>query len=105
MTKREFFKLPIGLYIIYWKAANGGGFSLASTGVPPEGGRWFAPTNWVAPSKDTDRQNDGKLCKWWLHIESAFLICQREYVPPDRERNQPSHYKLKFNLKTGPPTL
>lgn len=100
MTKKEFFKLPIGLYTIYWKAAYGGDFSLAATGVPPEGGRWFAPTNWVAPVKDTHVDNDGRPTKFWLHIDYVFLICQREYMPPDRERNQPSHYKLKFNIVT-----
>lgn len=37
-----------GLYRIHWRS---GGTSLASIGVTPDGGRWVAPTNWVAPAE------------------------------------------------------
>jgi hypothetical protein len=37
-----------GLYRIHWRD---GGNSLASIGVTESGGRWLAPTNWVAPAE------------------------------------------------------
>ena len=38
--------IPLGLYRVYWKS---GGCSLAAVGATPEGSRWLAPVNWVAP--------------------------------------------------------
>lgn len=44
MKKKDINKLPLGLYIVYWKE---GGHSLASMGQYEDGERWFAPSNWV----------------------------------------------------------
>lgn len=78
MTKREFFKLPIGLYVIYWN--EGEGPSIASIGVTIDGGRWFAPDNWVLPVTDKGLRNDGKRIKFWLSIKNAVLILKRVKV-------------------------
>lgn len=89
MTKKEFFKLPIGLYIVDWKD---GGSSLAATGVPTEGGRWFAPTNWSHPCKDTDRRDDGVLIRPWLNIERMRLVAHR--VMNVKKLHEPTTYRI-----------
>lgn len=38
-----------GLYRVFWKT---GGSSLAAVGMTADGGRWLAPTNWLAPTTD-----------------------------------------------------
>lgn len=78
MTKKEFFKLPIGLYVIYWQ--QGEGPSIASIGVTTNGGRWIAPDNWVLPATSDDIRNDGSKLSWWLDISKTILICRRVKV-------------------------
>lgn len=53
MTKEQVAALQHGLYIIYWKEANGGGHSMAAVGSDSGGRRWYAATNWITvPSFD-----------------------------------------------------
>ncbi len=51
MTRDEVMVLPLGLYRVWWET---GGSSLASIGQGPDGTRWIAPTNWVAPALTLD---------------------------------------------------
>lgn len=51
MNQREVRKLDIGIYWLHWKAAHGGGESLAAVGQTEDGGRWMAPTNWLHPDE------------------------------------------------------
>lgn len=62
MNKNEVKLLSSGLYKIYWKT---GGTSQASVGVMADGGKWLAPTNWVAPTSDPNI---------WKSIEKVKLI-------------------------------
>lgn len=78
MTKREFFKLPIGLYIIYWNDCVWP--SIGSIGVTVDGGRWIAPDNWVLPVTDKKWRKDGSHIKFWLNIKNAVLILKRVKV-------------------------
>lgn len=47
MTLKEAKTLAPGLYRLHWLD---GSASRAAVGVTENGGRWMAPTNWVAPS-------------------------------------------------------
>lgn len=93
MTKREFFKLPIGLYIISWNNCDGP--SIASIGVTVDGGRWIAPDNWVLPATDKQWRKDGTPIKFWLDIRKATLIVKRVKIyNPDGS----SYYEIKAPL-------
>jgi hypothetical protein len=46
MKIRDFRKLELGAYKIYWKS---GGSSIATIGMTWDGGRWIAPSNWIQP--------------------------------------------------------
>ncbi len=49
MKKELVLQLGPGIYRVEWKD---GSESIASVGIGPDGTRWIAPTNWVAPSSD-----------------------------------------------------
>lgn len=51
MTKKEVDELRVGIYRVFWES---GGYSITSVGVTRNGGRWLAPTNWVAPTVEQD---------------------------------------------------
>jgi len=73
MTVEEIKKLNTGLYIILWKASEGGGFSLASVGRDREGNPWIAPTNWSSGS--TTREDSlEKIEKMLLVMEKADVL-------------------------------
>lgn len=47
--------IRFGLYRVFWKS---GGSSMAAIGGDASGGRWIAPSNWIAPaSLDAERLN------------------------------------------------
>lgn len=48
MKKKEFEKLNLGVYRVYWKS---GGSSLATIGMTFNGDRWIAPSNWTFPAR------------------------------------------------------
>jgi hypothetical protein len=64
--------LSPGLYVVYWRS---GGRSLAAVGIGPDGTRWLAPTNWVAPTTSPD----------WSDVERADLFAVRENGGGDAE--------------------
>lgn len=47
MRTKDFRKLELGAYRIYWKS---GGSSVATIGMTWDGGRWIAPSNWINPA-------------------------------------------------------
>ena len=47
MKTKDFRKLELGAYRIYWKS---GGSSIATIGMTWDGGRWIAPSNWISPA-------------------------------------------------------
>lgn len=73
MQKSEFNRLPLGLYQIFWKAAMGGGASLAAMGQKTNGDRWLAPTNWLGHDLRKDESNgDGRPV--WMCIDRVVLL-------------------------------
>lgn len=66
MKLKDVQQLKHGLYKIYWKKKEGGGYSLASVGSMQNGDRWMAPCNWVSGSTED--------MKIWKIVKSVEVI-------------------------------
>lgn len=66
MTTKQVQQLNHGLYIIFWKKSEGGGYSYASVGSMGNGDRWMAPTNWT--SIGTSKK------KYWRAVSKVIKI-------------------------------
>ena len=70
MTKISFYRLPLGVYRIWWTR---GGNSLSSLGKYASGVRWLAPVKWIRVCLSVD--SDGFLLQGiWNDIKKMTLI-------------------------------
>jgi len=72
MTLEETRHLSHGLYRIFWKEAEGGGFSLAVVGSMYSGARWMACANWTG--KDGKGIPGSDSAKSWGKVERTELV-------------------------------
>jgi hypothetical protein len=54
----NFNEVQLGLYQIFWKDKEGGGYSYASIGNLHDGCRWVAPINWTSKEDPTGRMDE-----------------------------------------------
>ncbi len=66
MTRKEFYKLPFGLYRVRWKDKRCGGVSLAALGNHRDGTRQLYPCNWLGPAEEKH--------KVWKTIKEMCLL-------------------------------